>query len=180
MAEARCHYCTKPAVEECHTCGRLYCADHGEDVCLRCLSPEAATPSPFVFRGAVFALAVAVAVTIYLVISPPESRSGQDAVRILPTPTPQLQPTATPTPRGGANPAGTTTPGPATTATTRTPASGATTATPAGRRTYTVQPGDSLSGIAAANGVSVDDLVGANPGLTEDIQIGQEIVIPTR
>ncbi|MGD9933284.1 MAG: LysM peptidoglycan-binding domain-containing protein [Dehalococcoidia bacterium] len=175
MAEARCHYCTKPAQEECHTCGRLYCAEHGEDVCLRCLSPEAATPSPFVFRGAVFALAVAVAVTIYLVVSPPESRSAQDAIRVLPTPTPQLQPTATPTPRGSVVPGATTgTVAPAT-ATTR---PGTVTATPSGQRTYAVQPGDSLSGIAAANGVTVDALIAANPGLTEDIQIGQEIIIP--
>ena len=175
MAEARCHYCTQPAQEECHTCGRLYCAEHGEDVCLRCLSPEAATPSPFVFRGAVFALAVAVAVTIYLVISPPESRSAQDAVRVLPTPTPQLQPTATPTPQGSAVPV-TATRTVATATTTAQP--GSATATPAGQRTYAVQPGDSLSGIAAANGVTVDALIAANPGLTEDIQIGQEIVIP--
>ncbi|MCA9830074.1 MAG: LysM domain-containing protein [Dehalococcoidia bacterium] len=177
MAEARCHYCTKPAQEECHTCGRLYCAEHGEDVCLRCLSPEAATPSPFVFRGAVFALAVAVAVTIYLVISPPQSRSSQDAVRVLPTATPQLQPTATPTPRGGTVPGGTTPAGATPVAATGT-VFGSPTATPRGQQTYRVQPGDSLSGIAAANGVTVAALIAANPGLTEDIQIGQEIVIP--
>lgn len=172
MAEARCHYCTQPAVEECHTCGRLYCADHGEDVCLRCLSPEAATPSPFVFRGAVFALVVAVAVTIYLVISPPASRSGQDTVKVLPTPTPQLEPTATPTQRGGASPSGGT--APAATAT-----SGATgAATPGRTRTHTVQAGDTLSAIAATYGVTVPAIFAANPGLTENIREGQQITIP--
>jgi LysM repeat protein len=175
MAEPRCHYCTRPAQEECHTCGRLYCAEHGEDVCLRCLSPEAATPSPVAFRGAILAFGVAAAVAIYLVVSPPSSESSQDSVRTVPTPTEQLQPTATPTPEGGAGPGGTATASPP-------PGGTVVNQTPGGGERHVVQPGDSLSGIAALYGVSVAELVEANPGLSEDtpIQPGQEIVIPAR
>lgn len=177
MAEAHCHYCTRPAQEECHACGRLYCPEHGEDVCLRCLSPEAATPSPAAYRGAVLALAVAAAVAIYLVVSPPESPSSQDAARPVPTATPQeLRPTATPTPEGSPGAGGTVVP-----ATSTLP--GGTAATPAGTpgtRTHQVQPGDTLSGIAAAYDVDVADILAANPGMNEEdpLQIGQQLVIP--
>jgi len=171
MADAHCHYCTRPAQEECHACGRLYCAEHGEDVCLRCLSPEAATPSPVTYRGALLAFGVAAAVAIYLIISPPSSESTQDAVRTVPAPTEQVQPTATPTPEGGSG-----TPGASATATV---AAGTTSATPGGE-VHVVAAGDSLSSIAAQYGVELADLLAANPGLTEDtpIQIGQEITIP--
>jgi LysM repeat protein len=175
MAEPRCHYCTRPAQEECHTCGRLYCAEHGEDVCLRCLSPEAATPSPTAYRGAILALAIGAAVAIYLVVSPPESRSSQDAARPLPTPTPTaLQPTATPTPEG-------TSPATAVTATV-TPGGPATPTPTPGPQVHVVEPGDTLSGIASAYGFGLDEILAVNPGLTADtpLQIGQEIVIPRR
>jgi LysM repeat protein len=44
---------------------------------------------------------------------------------------------------------------------------------------YTVQPGDTLGGIALANGVALENLLSAN-GLTENdvIQPGQTLVIP--
>ena len=48
-----CHYCDNPAEAECPTCGRLYCSEHGEDVCLRCMSPESAAPSQAVYRGSI-------------------------------------------------------------------------------------------------------------------------------
>ncbi len=46
--------------------------------------------------------------------------------------------------------------------------------------TYTVQPGDTLSGIAQRHGVSLNDLLSANPQITNPnmIQIGQEINLP--
>jgi LysM repeat protein len=170
MAEARCHYCMRPAQNECHACGRLYCAEHGEDVCLRCLSPEAATPSPAAYRGAILALGVAAAVAVYLVISPPQSRSSQDEARPLDTPTPQIQqPTATPTQSGTPRP-GTPSPTPTLTGT-----------APTGTgETHTVAPGESLSSIADLYGLTLDQLLAANPGLTEDtpIQIGQELNLP--
>ena len=172
MAEARCHYCTRPAQDECHACGRLYCPEHGEDVCLRCLSPEAATPSPIVYRGAVLALAVSSAIAIYLLVSPPESESSQDTPRPA-TPTQQLSPTATPTPPGGTQTPGQTAAAGAT-ATPSTPGPGE----PGG--VHVVQQGDSLSGIAEQYGITLEELLAANPGMTVDSPIlpGQEINIP--
>lgn len=48
-----------------------------------------------------------------------------------------------------------------------------------GTRTYVVQPGDSLSGIAAQFGVSQEDLQAAN-GIEDpnSIYVGQELIIP--
>jgi LysM repeat protein len=46
------------------------------------------------------------------------------------------------------------------------------------RRRYTVQEGDSLWSIAEANGIGVDALRAANPGLSERLRVGQELVIP--
>ncbi|MER3420460.1 MAG: peptidoglycan-binding protein, partial [Chloroflexota bacterium] len=46
---------------------------------------------------------------------------------------------------------------------------------------YTIRPGDTLGAIAAQHGVSVEDLIAANPGIDpQRLQIGVEIVIPTR
>jgi LysM repeat protein len=175
MADARCHYCRRPAQSECPTCGRLYCAEHGEEVCLRCLSPEAATPSALVYRGALFALAVGTLVTIFLLVSPPESASLKDTARPVATPTPAVTTTATPTPR----PTGTATATVTATATTPTAASPTPTGTPGGRTIHVVASGDSLSRIADLYDVTIEQLIAANPGLTENIQIGQEIIIPT-
>jgi len=182
MAAAPCHYCTRPAVEECATCGRLYCAEHGEDVCLRCLSPEAATPNPAVYRGALFALAVGTLLTVFLLVRPPESKSSQDTVRKLATPTPSSAGTATPTPPGS-QAARTPTPGAGTPSATASAgatasATASATITPVGERTYNVKEGDTLSSIAAANGTTVDALKAANPGLTDVIQIDQALRIP--
>jgi LysM repeat protein/Flp pilus assembly protein TadD len=43
---------------------------------------------------------------------------------------------------------------------------------------YTVKKGDSLGAIASKHGVSVEDLLKANKGLSTKLQIGQEIVLP--
>ncbi len=45
---------------------------------------------------------------------------------------------------------------------------------------YTVKSGDSLSGIAAAYGVTVEDILAANPSITDPNKIapGDKIVIP--
>ncbi|MFN0146353.1 MAG: LysM peptidoglycan-binding domain-containing protein [Dehalococcoidia bacterium] len=177
MPDAACHYCTRPATEECPTCGRLYCTEHGEDVCLRCLSPEAATPNAAVYRGALVALVVGTLLTVFLLVRPPESKSGQDSVRTLATPTPSFGTTATPTPRSTAPPQSPTAgPGTPAAATTPSPTGGATASPTPG--SYTVQAGDTLSGIAVANGITVEQLQAANPGLTEVIQIGQVLVLP--
>jgi LysM repeat protein len=180
MAEARCHYCRKPAEEECPTCGRLYCLDHGDDVCLRCLAPESALPSGRVYRGSVVALLAATAVTAFLIISPPASESRQDTARPVPTPTPSFLATATPTPRitpvtvtpGAGTPVA---PSPTVAAT---PAASPTPAAPT-ERTHTVVPGDTLSAIAVEYGTTVEAIMAINPGLTpETLQIGTTLRIP--
>ena len=173
MADVRCHYCTRPADEECATCGRLYCAEHGEDVCLRCLSPEAATPSVNVFRGALLALAVASFLTIFLLIRPPESKSSQDTPRTLATPTPAISATATPTRPGSvtrtASPS-------ASVAATSAPGT-----TPGAGSPYVVASGDTVSTLAEKFGVTVEAILAVNPGLSRDnIRIGQTLTIPPR
>lgn len=176
MAEPACHYCTQAASRECPTCGRLYCGDHGEDVCLRCLSPEAATPSVLAYRGALLALAVGAVLAIFLAVSPPESESSQDVVRT-------SNGAATPTvsaPRASATvaPARTATVAPTQAATTA-PATAQASPTTAGA-TYVIKEGDSLSSIADRFGVSTDQLLAANPGMTLESNIvpGQQINIP--
>ena len=51
----------------------------------------------------------------------------------------------------------------------------------AGRETYTVRAGDSLYRIARRYGVTVDQILASNPGITDPAQIypGQIIIIPT-
>ena len=173
MAEAKCHYCTREAEAECPTCGRLYCGEHGEDVCLRCLAPESATPSARVFRGSIVALGIGSLLAIFLVARPPESKSDQDTVRIVATSTPIVGATATPTPRGTqAARTQTTSASPSATAV------GSATAAP-GNDSYTVKSGDTVSGIAAQFGISSDALLAANPSVSAaNLQIGEVLKIP--
>ena len=58
-------------------------------------------------------------------------------------------------------------------------AASAATTTPVEGSSYTVQPGDTLSGIAAKTGVSIDDIITAN-NLSDSnvISVGQELIIP--
>jgi LysM repeat protein len=180
-----CHYCENPAERECPTCGRLYCSEHGDDVCLRCMAPEAAVPSAAIYRGSVLALIVATAVVVFLLVRPPETRSGASAVRELPTSTAAISATATATSPGGGTIA-TPRPGTQVPSSVTPPASVTTTnqtvaptATTSGQRTYVMQAGDTLSAVAASYGVSVADIVSANPGINPDtIAIGTEIRIP--
>lgn len=140
--------------------------------------PEAATPSAYLYRGSLLALAVGSFVALYLVLSPPASEADVDAPREISTNTPAFLETATPTPPGSP-PATTATPGEGT----PTVAPEATpTATPAGggqTTEYEVQPGETLSEIAADFGVTVDAIVAANPGLDPDnVGAGEVIQIP--
>ncbi len=181
MALGTCHYCTRPADEECHACGRLYCGEHGEDVCLRCLSPEAAIPSATVYRGAVLALVAASAVAIFVAVNPPETRSSQDEVRTVQSPTPQSLATATATPRNtGANttPTASRTPGASQTASSTTTTGSPTASATASTKSHTVAPGETLSSIASLYNTTVDVLKSLNSGLTDLIQPGQVINLP--
>jgi len=186
MAEEQaltCFYCDNAAEAECPTCGRLYCGEHGDDVCLRCMSPESASPSAAVYRGSIVALVVASLITLFLLVRPPQTKSATNLTRELPTATPALLTTATPTQQGGVV-VPTPRPGtqvPITVTVTTTPAGSPTpgpSPTPSGR-VYIMKAGDTLSAVAASYGVTVDDLLAANPGLNPNaIAVGQEIKIP--
>jgi len=159
-------------------------------VCLRCSSPEAATPSAAVFRGSLVTLVVATLLAIFLIVRPPESKSTQDSVRTVATPTPAFAATATATrpgsatsvrsatPAQGTQPAGTPSPG-TTSPTAGTTGTAAATATAGGERSYTVQTGDTLSAIAANFGTTVAEIVALNPSLDPDhLSIGTVLKIP--
>jgi LysM repeat protein len=178
-----CHYCENPAERECPTCGRLYCGEHGDDVCLRCMAPEAAVPSAAVYRGSILALVIATLVVVFLLVRPPETKSGPTLVRELPTSTAAVSATATATRQGG-NTEGTPRPGTqvpssVTPGTAEPTQAGATPSPTRAGETYVMQQGDTLSAVAASYGVTVADIVAANPGLNPDtIAIGTEIRIP--
>lgn len=178
MSDPTCHYCDRPAIEECPTCGRLYCQEHGEDVCLRCLSPEAATPSAIVYRGSLLALVVASAVVLFLIIRPPESKSVSSQVRTVATPTQQSNPTATPTPPGAqSSRTPTVAPTPTGGATTTATAAGSPTTT--GAKTYTVKAGDTISSIATDNNTTTQALLDLNPGVSPNtLAIGTVLKLP--
>ena len=181
MADPTCHYCDRPAETQCPTCGRLYCPEHGEDVCLRCLAPESATPSVMAYRGSIVALVLATIVVIFLVVSPPESKSAEDSVRTVATSTPAVGATATPTRQGGPTRTATTTSSSPEASASARPSGTATVGgspTAGAERTYTVKSGDTLSGIAAQFGITVDALRGANPGVTDTIHIGDVLKVP--
>ncbi|HML98407.1 MAG TPA: LysM domain-containing protein [Tepidiformaceae bacterium] len=186
MPEPDCYYCNRPAEAECPTCGRLYCAEHGDDVCLRCMSPESATPSALVYRGSVLTLVIASLVALFLVLRPPERATDNGVVRPVPTNTAAVSATATPTPPVTRTPAATTTSAatPAASPSPPTPPSPAGSPTaaatpPAGPRTYVVRAGDTLSSIAAENGTTVDAIVALNPGLDPNtLPVGEEIQLP--
>lgn len=173
MAEPKCHYCDRDAEEQCPTCGRLYCYDHGDDACLRCISPEAAAPSSVVYRGALLTLVAATAVAVFLFVRPPASKSEADTVRTLATPTQSNLATATPTPPGG---------GPtraATAAATAPPVATPVASGTAGAKTHLVASGETLSQIAEANNTTVDAIIALNPGITADsLPVGTVLNLP--
>ncbi len=165
MPGSTCHYCNQPAIEDCPTCGRLYCADHGEDACVRCMAPESAGPSAGLYRGSLLALAVTSALGIYLLVSPPEEESKSDT-RSIATLVPGA-PTATSTRTGVAAPVRTATP-----AATPSPP-------PTVVRTHTVAGGDTLSAIAARYGVTEAAIQAANLSAQfEPLAVGQVLTIP--
>lgn len=175
MARDECHYCENPAEHQCPTCGRLYCDEHGDDTCLRCESPESAMPGVWTYRGTLLALVAGVAVTVYLLVSPPEERQSPAAPR------PTASATVTPTRPPGTATRAAGTPGTATGGTvapTGTPTGGAPSPTQ-GPRTYTVQSGDVLSAIAQRFGTTVDAILAVNPGLQANtLTPGQVITLP--
>ena len=178
-----CYACDQEAIERCSRCGNLYCAAHGDaspaagaqPFCGECLDPVNATPSGVAFRASLFGLLIASVLALWLLIRPP-SLPGESsgAVRPLPVVSPDAgAATSAPEAIATATPEVTAAPPGATPAPTEAP--------PAGPIQYTIQDGDTISGIATANGISYLTLLEFN-GLTEDeasvLQPGDVISIP--
>jgi LysM repeat protein len=178
----QCYACEKEPDQQCRRCGRLYCQDHGDNLCGECLNPASAVPSPTIYRGSLLALIAGTAIVIWLLLAPPalpgdavavsedEPSSVQEAVE------PELEP---------ADESPETTPDAETTAT-ATPATEPTSAAgcPEGTQAdgencvYTVVEGDTLSTIAERFGVTTAAISEANGLSGEGLQIGQALIIP--
>ena len=174
-----CYSCENEATRQCRRCARVYCEVHGGEYCAECLNPASALPSFNLYRGSLLALLVGTAVAVWLLVRPPGPGSSGliDIIDVTPTtiftqvrstetvlsPTPGTE-TVTPEPDETAEPAPSETPEP---------------------RTYTVQPGDTLSGIAeefAPPGVSAteyaDDIADANDLTGDLITPGDTLILP--
>ena len=178
--------CDQDAVQECPRCGALYCDDHGDALCDRCMDPVLAVPSYRVFRGSLVALLVGSVVAVWLLVLPPTAADKDQP----PSSLAGVVQTATPKPTGTAAPAGS----PTGTAGSGTPVTGSATpgaspsattppaATPSATlavTSYTVKSGDTLSGIAEQFGISPDRLQQANNiSSPSGLQIGQVLTIP--
>ena len=180
-----CYACDQEAIERCSRCGNLYCAAHGDaspaagaqPYCTECLDPVNATPSGVAFRASLFGLLIASVLALWLLIRPPSLPSeSSGAVRPLPVVSQAAQPTAAPSAETGAPtaaPEPTAPPPEATPAPTEEP--------PAGPIQYTMQEGDTVSGVAEQYGIRYLDLLAFN-GLSEEdaavLQPGDVISIP--
>lgn len=180
-----CFRCDQPAVQECARCGALYCDDHGDTLCERCMDPFNALPSSRVYRGSLIALLIGTVFAVWLLVRPGDSDAGvppAGLVGVIPsttvvaavTTTAVAEETGTPAP-----PAPTETPPPAATEAPPPP-------TPT-TRTYTVVSGDTLTVIANRErppDVPVNDylqqIYSANPGLgpSSVLSVGQTITLP--
>ncbi len=146
-----CYYCDTAAVQECARCGALYCDEHGDALCQRCLDPMLALPSYRVYRGSLLTLLVGTVLAVWLLVQP---LGASDADGPVPASISNVigsaVPTDTPSPRGSS--VGNAPAGPAGPAAGAPPATTAPVATVAGTPaaiTHTVEPGDTLVGIAA-------------------------------
>lgn len=66
-----CFACENEAEQQCQRCQRLYCENHGDNLCGECLNPASAVPSPAIYRGSLLALIVGTAVVVWLLLAPP-------------------------------------------------------------------------------------------------------------
>lgn len=148
-----CYLCGGEPTHQCARCRRLYCDQHGGELCADCLSPASALPSSAVYRGSILALLAGTVVALWLMIREPGEGNNPAAGTIVITPSPAVTRTVRPQP--SPTRAGSLTPAAVETATgSATPEGAEETATPApaetpgGPITYTVQQGDTLFGIA--------------------------------
>jgi len=188
-----CYLCGGEPTHQCPRCRRLYCDEHGGELCADCLSPASALPSSGIYRGSILALLAGTVVALWLMIRQPSEGNNPAGGTIVITPSPvvtrTVRPQASRTPAGSVTPAETGTPA----AGSATPESGEETATPApgetpgGAITYTVQQGDTLFGIAERYlpvgenlGDFVDRIAAANGLNAQNPQLepGQVLHIP--
>lgn len=196
----QCYACDLTAVAECPRCGSLFCDEHGEALCSRCMDPARALPSYWVYRGSLLALMAGSVVAAWLLVFPPEDAGsggrppasiasvlGDGAVSPTPPPAAAVPRVATaearPAVAAEPTPTATRTPTPAPTAT---PTAAA--PTPRPEVEYTVRPGDTLFDIAGRflepggdHQELVDRIVELN-GIADpsNIQPGQVITIPAQ
>ena len=198
-----CYACDEQATQECARCGALYCDDHGDALCARCMDPASAVPSYRVFRGSLAALLIGSIVAVWLLVLPP-ARADQDGppssiANLVQTGTPRPsatasgtpgEPTPTAAPGASVTPTPSRTPTPTPTATPTAAATPTPTATPFPREatTYVVAAGDNLSSIAqrftppGGNVQEVSDLIAKANNITDprSLQVGQRLTIPAR
>ena len=134
-----CYACSNEPTRQCRRCARVYCELHGGDLCGECLNPASSLPSFNLYRGSLLALLIGTAVALWLIVRPPGSGDSREVLITQATPTAIVQsedrtPTREPSLRT-----------PARTTPTEEPAEPTPTA---GLRTYVVQDGDTLIGIA--------------------------------
>ena len=102
-----CYACDREAVKECPRCGALYCDEHGDALCARCMDPTLALPSYRVYRGSLVALLAGTAFAVWLLVRPPSTTDADSPVAgpltavaatatETATPTPTVTATATP------------------------------------------------------------------------------------
>jgi LysM repeat protein len=181
----QCFRCDQAAVQECSRCGAVYCDDHGDSLCERCLDPASALPSYRVYRGSLVALLIGSVFAVWLLVRPggDTDQVGPQAAlaAVLPSPTATRAPAApTTTSKSGETPALAPTPTAPPPASTPAPAP-----TPAENRTHTVRAGDTLTSIATQYRGGTDlstflSRIYSLNGLTEQslISVGDVIRIP--
>ena len=142
-----CFRCDQDAVQECPRCGALYCDEHGEALCERCMDPELALPSYRIYRGSLLALLAGTVFAVWLLVRPTPM---SDADGPVPAALAGVISTATATATATTTPAATATPTAMPTAMpTATPEATATvTSEPAAGSEYTVTESDTLFSIA--------------------------------
>ena len=171
-----CYACDNSATRQCRRCARVYCEIHGGELCAECLNPASALPSFNLYRGSLLALLVGTAVALWLLVQP--IGGGSEPIVVIADITPTTEVTDIPT-TPTRTPAVTSTPEPSATLTPEE------TSTPT-ISSYTVEPGDSLIGIAerfAPEGVAPFDYAGqiasANGiSIGDVITVGQVLELP--
>ncbi len=181
-----CFRCDQPAVQECARCGALYCDDHGDTLCERCMDPFNALPSSRVYRGSLLALLIGTVFAVWLLVRPGTGDAGTPPaglVGVLPSSTTVATATATvaPPPAGAETPVA---PAPTEAPPQASPTPPPPTASPT-TRTHAVAAGETLTIIANnfRGAVPVNEYLQQiyqlnNLGPNSILSVGQTITLP--